>query len=1414
MSLRTFARIKGKWLAALCLGAMLVLPGISAAPLSVAAAIAPLPGPSTPLMYDDFANGGVFKQNWMNWWNQDGGTGTFTKATEDSRSIGKFAQTPASASSWAKFQPWNESVNVEGYRYLNFSLKNPGYQGARLRIVINDGTRNYTLANWVPVDGDWTVSQFDLDALSPAVNKKNIKFEIWLRQTSGAFGEIWMDDISATTGSSGTAPALSATSLTSNSGSVNNQNTSYLFTATYSDADNEKPYAMQVVIDDTAYEMKETDAADTNYVDGKNYYHLTKLPVGSHTYFFRATDLTSDGAATTAAAGPTVAYSEQVIDVVVSQAGYSSNDVKNAKVTSIEPLLDTSYEVLSGSSVVASGTMAYEGVTWDKHVYSIDFTSINTLGSGYTVKTNGISSFPFAIETNIWDNYKDEMTAFYRLQRASVATADAYPPGYSSVAPSAKLFHEAGHLDDGASPDGLTHYDLTGGWYDAGDYGKYGGNQWVGAQIALAYVRYSDAASVKFDNDNNGIPDLIDEAIFGSEYVIKFADQFGGAMYNLRNNATFVHPAKATDNIVGTADDRKIVDYGIGGSAKAAGTLAATARAIHTAIANGDVDPAKIAELTAFAAECEAAAVVFYEYVLAHPNDPLGGYATRGGIDNSMLLADVELYLLTNDTDYKDAATAKINALSFGDLYTTNYWDMRPMSLAEFYPVADATTQTHIQNLLKQQVDYFLTVADDTPYGVLNQFKNFGVNEPHASYLGDLLRYYELFQDPDALNGVLKGMYWIFGENPWNISWVSGIGSDYVDFPHTRYDEGSNRADGQGIVFPGAMVSGPNMKDTKDKKSVSPWYEDRSLYRDDLNQWRYNEFSVSIQAGLLYTIMGLSATDSVSTPAATPTQDLPILSPIIGDYVRGNVTVFAGPANGLVSIQYSPPAVGYQPIIGYQPMTASGEAFTGTIDESASVAFTNRRVDVKGTDANGNDTYSSTHYTVAAPLPDPSTPLLYDDMGGGGLWGSTGGNSQWVNWYTQNGGTATFAKTTLDGRTVGKFTQTPGSTTSNAKFQPWHDTLDLSGYQYLNFSVINPGYPDLRMRAELSDGTRTFNLTGGWASVPTSWTDLQFNLDGLAFPVNKQTVKLSIWLNQSTGTYGEMFVDEIKATNVASGTSPTLTGGTVDAATGDSATDFTFGVTYTDADNHAPFAMELVLDGVVRKMAAVDPSDNNYADGKAYTYATKLPIGVHSYYFHTTDTKTNAVSTAVSAGPTVGDGPQTLFSDDFSDGVADGWVSTSGIWTVANGEYSGQASSGASYSVAGEASWTDYTLQAKVNVTNNINGNKDAGLVFRYADPDNTYVLYLKNNDRTGRKMELVKVVGGVKTVLDFSNPSIAPDTFYTYKIIASGDHIEVYKDGVLELSATDSSHAGGKIGARTYANTKAIYDDILVTTP
>ncbi|MFD0673408.1 glycoside hydrolase family 9 protein [Cohnella sp. GCM10027633] len=1214
---------RAKKLLLIGLSLILALQALLMSPDTSHAAVKPLPDPANPLVFDDFANNGEFKQTWQNWYNQDGGTGTNTKVTVDSLQVGKFAQTPATSASQAKFEPWHQTVNLTGYRYLTFKMKNPGYPNARIRIIINDGYKNHDLTGgYAAVPTTWTDTQIDLDALSPTINKKRIRFEIWLKQTSNTYGEILIDHITGTTANTGSSPTLSGASLTSNSGTINNQNTAYTFKATYTDADNNKPNAMQVVIDDKAYEMREADYGDATYTDGKDYFYITKLPVGSHTYFFRAADGSSLAASTSPQTGPTVTQSSNVIDVLVSQAGYSSTAYKSAILTSTTYLADTTYQVLNGSTAVKSGAMTYKGQVWGKFLYTIDFSTITTLGNDFTVKSNGISSYPFSIKTNVWDDYKDEMTAFYRLQRSAVATSDAYPPGYSSIPPSDKVFHPAGHLDDAKSYVGTQSYDLTGGHYDAGDYGKYGANQWVGAEIVLAYLRNVDSPSVKFDNDDNDIPDLIDEAIFASEYIVKFADQFGGAFHDISHHGAFVHPNKETDGIPGTSDDRKVRTdiLSVEGSAKGAATLAATARAIRTAITEGDVPTALVTDLTASADEFEAAAITMYDFMVANLTAP-----QRGDVNMSRIFADVEMYLLTNDVDYKNAATTAANALTFDGLSSTAYWSMRPIALAEFYPVADTATQAHIQDLLEQQFHYVMTLMDDTPYGVMNQFSNFGVNEPLMSYIGDMMRYYELFGDPDTLRVIQRAMYWVYGQNPWNISWVSGIGSDYVDFLHTRLDEEASSSANQGVVIPGAMVSGANINDPKDKYSVSPWYEDRYMGADNMSQWRYNEYSVNIQAGMLYTVMGLSAiANETSSPSNLPELQV---SPLLGEVVRGNVTVFASTNAGTPAVRTGGT---------YVPMTLDGAAYEHTFDASAVTPLSNLIMRVRGNDASGNYTFSNMHYTVAQPLPDPSHPLLFDDFDKHGIWGLA--NGQWVNWWNQNGGNneGTFTRVEdTPGNFVGKFTQNPSTATAQAKFQHWNESYNVDGYRYVNMKVKNPGHPNLRMMATLSGGGGSVNLTNGWISIPTAWTDLQFDTSAAPATLDRKKAVITIWLKQTVKGYGEMFIDDLRFTNAASGTAPTLTSGSINATTGGVLSNFSFTVTYTDADNEAPHAVELVVDGVVKQMAELNASDTNYADGKLYRVITRLPKGNHEYYFTTTDKTSNAVSTPVATGPSV-----------------------------------------------------------------------------------------------------------------------------------------------------------------------------------
>lgn len=913
--------------------------------------------------------------------------------------------------------------------------------------------------------------------------------------------------------------------------------------------------------------------------------------------------------------------------VTVSQGGYSAAGYKVGFAVADSSLPGgTGCRLLQGETVVLpSCTLLDRGTTWGDRVYQVDFSAFNAVGADFALEIGGVRSPRFAIEENIWSDYLDEMTAFYRLQRSGMATEDVYPDGYSSIAPSEKIFHAAGHLDDAASEDGTQHYDLTGGWYDAGDYGIYGGNQWVAGNIAITYLRYGETTEVAFDGDANRVPDLVDEAWFGSEYLLRMLDAFGGPFWDVKGSGGFQHPEDHTDGVVGTADDRRISGMGVGGSAKAAGSLAATARAIRAAIDAGDIAAADAAEWEAQAAEAQEGAVAFYQHADSHRSDPLGGYSTtRGGIANSLMFAEVQLHLLTGDAAYRASAEATIAATPFTILSSTNYWDMGPLAMAELYPVATATGKTDIKRYLKNQLDYILSSTDDTPYGVINQFKNFGVNEPHVSYMADVLRYWELFGDQRALRAVQKGLYWVLGNNPWGTSWVSGVGEKHTQFLHTRLDEQAQVQGGTGVVLPGALVSGPNAKDPLDVASGSPWYEDRPGWADVGQQWRYNEYSVSIQAGLFSALFGLTAAGDAPWSTGTPPTALTIGSPKIGQYVTDKVTVFAESGSSLTAHALGP---------NWTPMASSAGISIGEVDVSGMAPYTNARIDVRGTQASGAHSYSSTHYTVAPPLPTPDTPLLYDGFGRDGLFGVQG--YTWANWYNNHAGVGQVTNTTVDGRTVGRFFQNPASSTSQAKFQPWHHSVDADGYRYLSVTMRSPS-PNLRLRIEVSDADSGHRMTGPTPiAISSDWTTYDFDL--AAFPgLDRSQAKLVFWLEQTADTDGELFVDSVEFTNEIEGSAPVLSDVNHTAGVLTPSTPVRVEATYSDADGATPHAVELVVDGVIHQMSQVDPTDVDMTDGAQYAVTLPLVKGTHSYFVRTTDTTSAVVQTPAVTGVAVG----------------------------------------------------------------------------------------------------------------------------------------------------------------------------------
>jgi len=154
-------------------------------------------------------------------------------------------------------------------------------------------------------------------------------------------------------------PSLSSGSVSPSSGNINTQIT---YAVTYTDADGDAPSYIKVYIDGASYQMSEISGA---YTDGAIYRYTTTLGIGSHTYYFEA----SDGQAT--ARLPT--------------SGNSSGPIVGLALTTIS-IFPSSFTLQSGNSITLTAVLENENsnklsgktITWSDNAGAFSTTSGST----------------------------------------------------------------------------------------------------------------------------------------------------------------------------------------------------------------------------------------------------------------------------------------------------------------------------------------------------------------------------------------------------------------------------------------------------------------------------------------------------------------------------------------------------------------------------------------------------------------------------------------------------------------------------------------------------------------------------------------------------------------------------------------------------------------------------------------------------------------------------------------------------------------------------------------------------------------------------------------------------------------------------------------------------------------------------
>ncbi|MFF0152171.1 glycoside hydrolase family 9 protein [Micromonospora sp. NPDC005203] len=575
--------------------------------------------------------------------------------------------------------------------------------------------------------------------------------------------------------------------------------------------------------------------------------------------------------------------------VRVNQVGYLPGGPKNATVVT-ESTSALPWQLRSAAgAVVASGTTTARGVdaASGQNVQTVDFSSYRTPGSGLTLTVDGETSHPFDISGAVYDQLRSDSLQFFYAQRSGIAIdgdliGDEYarPAGHLDVAPN------KGDTNVPCQP-GVCDYslDVRGGWYDAGDHGKYVVNGGIATyQLLNTFERTKTAATadggaeladstLRVPERDNGVPDILDEARWELEFLLSMQVPAGKPLAGMVHHK--IHDQNWTGLPLAPQDDPQPRELHPPSTA-ATLNLAATAAQCARLFAPYDA---------AFAARCGTAAATAYAAAKAHPAvyaSPTDG--TGGGAYDDSLVTDefywaaAELYLSTGAQNYLTDLTASPH-------HTGNVFEPRGFgwqSVAALGRLDLATVPNGLPTADLTRVRASVTTAADAYLAELRR-QAYGLPMPgdadsyfwggNSNVINNavvLATAFDLTRNPAYRDGAVQAMDYIFGRNALNISYVTGWGEHAAQNQHSRIF--GHQLDPNLPRPPaGSIAGGPNaaLQDPFVAKLLAgckPMF----CYVDDINSYSTNEVAINWNSALTWIASFLADQgDAGAVPAST-----------------------------------------------------------------------------------------------------------------------------------------------------------------------------------------------------------------------------------------------------------------------------------------------------------------------------------------------------------------------------------------------------------------------------------------------------------------------------------------------------------------------------------------------------------------
>jgi len=526
-----------------------------------------------------------------------------------------------------------------------------------------------------------------------------------------------------------------------------------------------------------------------------------------------------------------------------------------------------------GQSVLSGETFPFgNDPAAGESVHVVDFSNFTKPGKGFSLKVGNDKSYPFDIETDLYSQLKIDALRYFYQNRSGIEIKMPY-------AGEEKWARPAGHLTSdkavACAPDVPCDYklDVTGGWYDAGDHGKYVVNGGIAVWTLLDLwerSKFLGTSSADFGDgklnipeSKNRIPDLLDEVKWELEWMMKMQVPDGKPKAGMVHHK--IHDVSWTALGIAPHDAEKKMPRFLRPPSTAA-TLNLAANGAQCGRVYKGVDDG-------LATRCLAAAEKAWAAAKANPAVYAVAADTNGGgpyddkdVTDEFYWAAAELWVTTGKEEYKSYVLSSPHhgklRMTAGNAQSSMTWGetdtLGKISMAVVPRGADAATLNKMRMQLADGADEYLKVLSGTGYSV--PFKgepdgkypwgsnSFVVNNALIMALAN-----DFTGQRKYFDGVIDAMGYVLGRNPLGQCYVTGYGQKPLQWPHHRF--WSYQVDKRfPQAPPGCLSGGPNsgLQDPYVQAAGLKGCAPQKCFVDNIEAWSANEITINWNSPLAW----------------------------------------------------------------------------------------------------------------------------------------------------------------------------------------------------------------------------------------------------------------------------------------------------------------------------------------------------------------------------------------------------------------------------------------------------------------------------------------------------------------------------------------------------------------------------------